>query len=60
MLRQGSFLVHTSHPDTHSPTVRGKFILDRLLCAQACRRRPPNVPGFVPAASSAAGTFARS
>jgi hypothetical protein len=49
VLRQGSFLVHTSHPDTHSPTIRGKFILDRLLC----ERVPPppgNVPTFVPSA----------
>jgi hypothetical protein len=49
VLRQGSFLVHTSHPDSHSPTVRGKFILDRLLCVRV-PPPPGNIPAFVPAA----------
>jgi hypothetical protein len=44
VLRQGSFLVLTSHPDTHSPTRRGKWILERLLC-----RKPPPPPGMIPA-----------
>jgi len=44
VLRGGSFLVLTSHPDTHSPTRRGKWILDRLLC-----RHPPPPPGMIPA-----------
>jgi hypothetical protein len=43
VLRQGSFLVLTSHPETHSPTRRGKFILEKLLC-----RRPPPPPAMVP------------
>jgi hypothetical protein len=43
VLRQGSFLVSTSHPATHSPTKRGKWILDRLLC-----RKPPPPPADVP------------
>ena len=38
VLRQGSFLVLTSHPDRNSPTKRGKWILDRILC------NPPDPP----------------
>ena len=44
VLRQGSLLVGTSHPDVHSPTRRGKWILDRLLCES-----PPPPPGMIPA-----------
>jgi hypothetical protein len=44
VLRQGSLLVGTSHPDVHSPTRRGKWILDRLLCSS-----PPPPPGNIPA-----------
>lgn len=44
VLRQGSFLVLTSHPDRNSPTKRGKWILDRLLCEP-----PPPPPATVPA-----------
>ncbi|HVY28812.1 MAG TPA: DUF1592 domain-containing protein [Polyangiaceae bacterium] len=44
VLRQGSFLVLTSHPDRNSPTRRGKWILDRLLCSP-----PPPPPATVPA-----------
>jgi hypothetical protein len=44
VLRQGSFLVSTSHPDTHSPTRRGKWILERLLCS-----KPPAPPAMIPA-----------
>jgi hypothetical protein len=47
VLRQASFLTHTSHPDTHSPTVRGKFILERLLCSPP-PPPPANVPPFKP------------
>ncbi|HEY0708807.1 MAG TPA: DUF1592 domain-containing protein [Polyangia bacterium] len=47
VLRQASFLIHRSHPDTHAPTIRGKFILDRLLC-QPPPPPPPGVPLFVP------------
>ena len=49
VLRQGSYLVHTSHPTTHSPTNRGKFILDKLLCVRV-PPPPGNVPAFVPSA----------
>jgi hypothetical protein len=55
VLRQGSFLVHTSHPDSHSPTIRGKFILDRLLCVKV-PLPPANVPLFIPGAE-ATGTL---
>jgi hypothetical protein len=51
VLRQGSFLVLTSHPDTHSPTRRGKWILDRLLCRKP-PPPPPDVPAFDPNVSS--------
>ena len=44
VLRQGSFLVLTSHPDRSSPTKRGKWILERLLCSP-----PPSPPANVPA-----------
>src|SRR5687767_9876814 len=44
VLRQGSLLVGTSHPDVHSPTRRGKWIMDRLLCTS-----PPPPPGNIPA-----------
>lgn len=44
VLRQGSFLVHTSHPDRNAPTKRGKWILDKLLCDP-----PPPPPATVPA-----------
>jgi hypothetical protein len=44
VLRQGSLLVGTSHPDVHSPTRRGKWIMDRLLCES-----PPPPPGNIPA-----------
>jgi hypothetical protein len=33
LLRQGSVLMTTSHPDRTSPVLRGKFVLARLLCA---------------------------
>ncbi|HEX2877947.1 MAG TPA: DUF1592 domain-containing protein, partial [Polyangiaceae bacterium] len=51
VLRQGSFLVLTSHPDTHSPTRRGKWILDRLLCRKP-PPPPPDVPAFDPIVAS--------
>ncbi|HET6282014.1 MAG TPA: DUF1592 domain-containing protein [Polyangia bacterium] len=47
VLRQGSFLVLTSHPNTHSPTKRGKWILERLLCRKP-PPPPPNIPAFEP------------
>jgi hypothetical protein len=47
VLRQGSFLVLTSHPDRNSPTKRGKWILDRLLCDPPLPP-PANVPALDP------------
>jgi hypothetical protein len=44
VLRQGSFLVVTSHRDRTAPTLRGKWILSRLLCDP-----PPPPPATVPA-----------
>ncbi|MCA9603157.1 MAG: DUF1592 domain-containing protein [Myxococcales bacterium] len=43
VLRQGAFLVGTSHNSSTSPTKRGKWILERLLCSP-----PPPAPGNVP------------
>lgn len=47
VLRQGSFLVLTSHPDRNSPTRRGKWILERLLCSPPSPP-PANVPALDP------------
>jgi hypothetical protein len=47
VLRQGSFLVLTSHPDRNSPTKRGKWILDRLLCSPP-EPPPADVPALDP------------
>lgn len=44
VLRQGGFLVLTSHRDRTAPTLRGKWILSRLLCDP-----PPPPPGIIPA-----------
>ena len=44
VLRQGAYLVMTSHPTVNSPTFRGKWILEKLLCVV-----PPPVPANVPA-----------
>jgi hypothetical protein len=44
VLRQGGFLVLSSHRDRTAPTVRGKWILSRLLCDP-----PPPPPGIIPA-----------
>jgi hypothetical protein len=44
VLRQGSMLALTSRPDRGSPTRRGKWILERLLCDP-----PPPPPANVPA-----------
>ena len=38
LLTQGAFLVQSSNPDSTSPVKRGKWVLDRLLCA------PPPAP----------------
>jgi hypothetical protein len=44
VLRGGNLLVGSSHPDSHSPTKRGKWILERLLC-----EHPPAPPAMIPA-----------
>jgi hypothetical protein len=44
VLKQGAMLVLTSRPDRTSPTKRGKWILEKLLCIT-----PPPPPGNVPA-----------
>jgi hypothetical protein len=44
-LMQGSFLVVTSRPKRTSPVLRGKWILDNLLCLPP-RPPPPGVEGF--------------
>ena len=41
LLMQGGWLTLTSHPDTTSPTKRGKWILSELLC----QTPPPPPPG---------------
>jgi hypothetical protein len=43
VLRGGSFLVSSSHPGTHSPTRRGVWLLERILCTH-----PPAPPAMVP------------
>lgn len=42
LLTQGGFLTLTSHVDRTSPVVRGKWVLDNLLCA-TIPPPPPNV-----------------
>ncbi|HXI55205.1 MAG TPA: DUF1592 domain-containing protein [Polyangia bacterium] len=43
VLRQGAMLVLTSRPDRTSPTKRGKWVLEKLLCIT-----PPSPPNNVP------------
>lgn len=43
LLTQPAILTLTSHPDRTSPTARGQFVLDRLLC-QPPPPAPPGVP----------------
>ena len=47
LLRGAAFLTLTSKNDVHSPVVRGKWVLDRVLCAPP-PPAPPNVPTFSP------------
>jgi mono/diheme cytochrome c family protein len=47
VLGQGSFLTIFAHPTTSSPTKRGKFIREALLC-QAIPPPPPNVETKLP------------
>ncbi len=44
-LTQGSFLRVTSHPKRTSPVLRGKWVLDNLLCSPP-RPPPPGVEGL--------------
>jgi hypothetical protein len=48
-LMQGSFLSRQSHPARNSPTYRGKFVRERLLCEQISAP-PANVSTDLPAA----------
>jgi mono/diheme cytochrome c family protein len=47
VLGQGAFLTIFAHPTTSSPTKRGKFIRESLLC-QAVPPPPPNVDAKLP------------
>jgi mono/diheme cytochrome c family protein len=47
VLGQGAFLTIYAHPTTSSPTKRGKFIRESLLC-QAVPPPPPNVDAKLP------------
>ena len=55
LLTQGGWLTVTSHPDTTSPTRRGKWILSELLC-QTPPSPPPGV-GNLPAAGASGSTL---
>lgn len=48
MLGQASFLTAQAHPSTTSPTYRGKFVRERLLCTQIAAP-PPDVSTELPA-----------
>ncbi len=47
ILRAASFLTVTSKNDVQSPVLRGKWVLDRILCSSP-PAAPPNVPAFNP------------
>lgn len=47
ILTQGAFLVRFAHPDRSSPTLRGKFIREQLLCT-AIDAPPPDVSTTLP------------
>ena len=55
LLMQGSFLAIHSHPSRSSPTLRGKFIRENLLC-QAIPPPPNNVDTSLPASTRDAMT----
>ncbi|MBA2661671.1 MAG: DUF1592 domain-containing protein [Bradymonadaceae bacterium] len=50
VLGHASFLSVQSHIVTNSPTHRGKFILEALMC-QGVEPAPPNVPTLIPEAN---------
>lgn len=61
VLRLGSVLTVTSHPDTTSPVRRGKWILDQILC-EPPPDPPPDVDAFFgngPAGESTRDRLAR-
>jgi hypothetical protein len=47
LLTRGAFLVRFAHPDRSSPTLRGKFIREQLLCT-AVPAPPPTVETTLP------------
>lgn len=47
LLTQGSFLISTSQESESKPVLRGKWVLDQLLC-EAPRNPPPNVGDLPP------------
>jgi hypothetical protein len=47
LLTRGAFLTRFAHPDRSSPTLRGKFIREQLLCA-AVPAPPPGVATTLP------------
>lgn len=58
LLGQGSFLALNAHADSTSPTRRGKFIREVLLC-QAIPPPPPDVDTTLPPNSGSAGLTMR-
>ena len=58
LLGQGSFLALNAHADSTSPTRRGKFIREVLLC-QAIPPPPPDVDTTLPPNSGTAGLTMR-
>jgi hypothetical protein len=56
LFTQGGWLTVTSHPDTTSPTKRGKWIVSELLC-QAPPPPPPGADNLPPAAPGTGTSF---
>jgi hypothetical protein len=54
ILTQGAFLMRFAHPDRTSPTLRGKFIRESLLCQQV-PAPPPEVVTTLPEPSEGDG-----
>jgi hypothetical protein len=51
LLGTAAVLTQLAHPDRGSPTVRGKFVLDKLLC-EPPQPPPGNVPSLAPGTSN--------
>jgi hypothetical protein len=47
LLSQGTFLVNTSYPDKTSPVLRGKWVMDEILC-QPIPPPPPDINTQLP------------